>query len=82
MEQVVGGFDFAGGVGGHRKRQVVGGDAAAIVADADEFGPAFLQRDLDPARPGVDGVLDEFLHDAGRSFDDLTGGDLVDEGGI
>ena len=32
-----------------------------------------------PARAGVDGVLDQFLDDRGRPLDDLAGRDLIGE---
>jgi hypothetical protein len=35
--------------------------------------------DLDARGAGIDGVFDQFLGSAGRSFDDLAGGDLVDQ---
>ena len=53
-EQVVGVGDLAGGVAGDRQRQVVRRDAAAVVDDADQVGPALPQRHVDPRRPGID----------------------------
>jgi hypothetical protein len=35
--------------------------------------------DGDPTRAGVDGVLDQFLDDGGRTLDDFAGCDLVRE---
>ena len=63
-----------------RQRQFVGGDAAAVVADADQADAAFLEVDVDAARAGVERVLDQFLDDGRRPFDDFAGGDLVDQG--
>ena len=57
-----------------------GGDAAAVVAHADQADAAFLQVDLDAARAGVERVLHQFLDHGRRPFDDLAGGDLVDQG--
>ena len=37
--------------------------------------------DVDAGAARVEGVLQEFLDDAGRPLHDLAGGDLVDEGG-
>ena len=48
-------------------------------ADADQPQAAAGDRDIDAARAGVDRVLDQLLDDAGRSLDDLTRGDAVDE---
>ena len=48
-EQVVGVAELAGGVAGEGQRQVVGGDAAAVVDDADQLGAALLDLDVDAA---------------------------------
>ena len=56
--------------------------AAPVVGDADEPAPARLDRDLDPFRPGVERVLDQFLHRRGRPLDHFARGDAVDEQGI
>jgi hypothetical protein len=53
--------------------------AAAVVGDADPPPAAAIGEDIDPARAGVDGVFDEFLHDARGAFDHLAGGDAVDD---
>ena len=42
---------------------------------------AFLERHRDALRAGIDGVLHQLLHGAGRPLDHLAGGDLVDQGG-
>src|SRR5205085_7669768 len=78
-EQVVGVAEFTGGVAGQGQRQVVGGDAAAVVDDADQLGAALVQVDVNALRAGVDGVFEQFLDDAGGPFDDLAGGDLGDD---
>ncbi len=62
------------------ERQFVGGNTVTIVADADEADAAFLQVNLDPARAGIEGVLDQFLDHGRWPFDDFAGGDLVDQG--
>ena len=56
--------------------------AAPVVGDADEPAPAGLDRDLDPFRPGVERVLDQFLHRRGRPLDHFARSDAVDEQGI
>ena len=63
-------LQLAGGVAGERQRQVVGVDAAAVVDDADQFGAALLEVDVDAGGPGIDGVLEQLLDDAdaGRSI--------------
>ncbi len=63
-----------------RQRELVGGDAAAVVRDADEGLAAVGDGDLDPGRASVDGVLDQLLDGRGRALDHLAGGDAVDDG--
>ena len=71
--------DLAGGVARDGQRQVVGRDALAVVADADEAHAAVLEIDLDAAGAGVEAVLDQFLDHGRRPFHDLAGRDLVGE---
>src|SRR3546814_19057271 len=78
--QVIKRCDLAGRVAGYRQRQFVGGDAAAVIADADQADAAFLQVDVDPVRAGVERVPDQFLDHRSRSFDDFAGGDMVEQG--
>ena len=61
------------------QREVVGRHPLAVVGDADEVLPAPLDRHVDPRRPGVDGVLQQFLDHARRPLDHLARGDLVDD---
>ena len=56
------------------------GDAAAIVDDANQFGAALLDVDVDAAAAGVHGVFEQLLDDAGGPLDDLARGDLGDDG--
>ena len=62
-----------------RQMQFRGGDAAAVVADADQLRAALLDVDLDPCRTGVEAVLDQLLDDRRRALDHLAGCDLIDE---
>jgi hypothetical protein len=71
---------LGGAVARDRERQFARRDAGAVVDDADQVQPAARGRDLDAGGAGVERVLDEFLHDARRPFDDLARGDLVDHG--
>jgi len=66
-------------VGGRGEGELGGGGAGAVVADADEFDAALFEFHDDAVRAGVDGVLDEFLDDAGGAFHHLAGGDTIDE---
>ncbi len=60
------------------EREVVRLHAGAVVGDADQRQAAGRCHDLDLARAGVDGVLDELLDDARRPLDHLARGDAVD----
>jgi hypothetical protein len=74
--QIIGVGQFAGGVAGEGERQVGGGNAVAVVDDADQVGAALLQIDFDSPAAGVDRVFQQFLDDARRSFDHFAGGDF------
>src|SRR6476659_5747198 len=78
--QVIQRCDLARGVARDGQRQVDRGDAVAVVAHADQAHAAFLEIDVDPARTRIQRVLDQFLDHGCRTFDDLAGRDLVDEG--
>ncbi len=52
-----------------------------VVFDRHELLPAEIDDDGDSRGAGVHGVLDELLHDRGRTLDDLAGGNLVGEVG-
>ena len=62
------------------KRQILRPHAASIVDDPQQRLAAAGRRHLDAGRACVDRILDQFLRCTGRSFDDLAGSDLVDEG--
>ncbi|MNT43633.1 hypothetical protein D3C72_1801170 [compost metagenome] len=62
-----------------RQRQLFCGNAAAVVADADQAHTAFFQFDVDAAGAGIDRVLNQFLDHRCGSFDHLTGGNLIDQ---
>ncbi len=71
--------DLAGGVPRNRQRQLLCGNAAAVVADADQAHTAFFQLDIDAAGAGIDRVLNQLLDHRCGSFDHFTGGNLVDQ---
>ena len=77
--EIVDVLDFAGGVGGEGENEIVGMDAAAVVADADEFAATVFDVDVNVGRAGVDGVFDDFFDHGGGAFNDFAGGDLVNE---
>ncbi len=61
-----------------RQRQLIGADAAAVIDHADQFHAPLPYRHVDPRGTGIDGVLQQFLDDARRAFDDFAGGDFID----
>ncbi len=60
------------------ERQIGGTHAAAVVGDADQREPAGRRHHLDVGGAGIERVLDQLLHHAGRPLDHLAGGDAVD----
>ena len=52
---------------------------AAVVGHADQLLAAILDGDRNPRRLRIDGVVDQLLDDAGRTFYDFARGDLVDQ---
>jgi hypothetical protein len=70
---------LGGGVALQRKGDVVGSHPAAVVGHLDRRQPAFAQRHGDARGTRVDGVFDQLLERAGRSFDHFTGSDAVDQ---
>ena len=62
-----------------REREIGAGHPLAVVGDADQPPPAAVGRDLDAGRAGVEGILDQLLHDARRTLHHLAGGDAVDD---
>ena len=77
--EIVDARDLAGRMARQRERQFVALDAAAIVADTAQLRAAILDLDLDALGAGVEAVLDQLLEHRGGPFDDLAGGDLVNE---
>jgi hypothetical protein len=67
------------GVASESQRQVFRQDAAAVVHDPDEVGAALFDLHVDALAPGVHGVFQEFLNDAGGPLDHFAGGDLGDD---
>src|SRR5262249_49495566 len=77
--QVGGGAELAGGVAGEGEREVLGGDAAAVIDHADQLGAPLFHLDVDARAARIDAVFEELLEDAGGALDDLAGGDLGDD---
>jgi hypothetical protein len=77
--QIVEVADLGGGVAFEREARVVGGHAAAVVADLDPLAATVLEEDVDDGGAGVDRVLDELLDDRGGALDDFARRDLIHE---
>ena len=75
--EILGSRDLAGGEAADGEPQVVGRDARAIVLHDDALDAAVLDHCPDGTRARVEAVLDQFLDDGSRPFDDFAGGDLV-----
>ncbi|MNF73693.1 hypothetical protein D3C84_557020 [compost metagenome] len=69
--------DLAGGVTGQGQRQVIGGNATAIVAHPQQLDAALLHIDVDAFGAGVEAVFQQFLDHRSRALDHLTRGNLV-----
>ena len=50
--------DLAGGVWGEREGQILGGDAAAVIDNANEVGATGIQVYVDASAAGIDGVFE------------------------
>ena len=68
---------LGGGVAQEGGGQLLGGDAAAVIADADQAHAAAPQFHGHGGGPGVDGVFQQFLDHAGGPFHHLAGGDHI-----
>ena len=63
----------------NRRHEVFPAHARAIIPDGNEGFPAIAQINLDPGGRSIKRVLDQLLKGRSRAFDDLSGGDLVNE---
>ncbi|MNJ40388.1 hypothetical protein D3C77_352840 [compost metagenome] len=69
--------NFAGGVTGQGQRQVIGSNAAAVVAYPQQLDAALLHFHINAPGTGVQAVFQQFLDHRCRALDHLAGGDLV-----
>jgi len=67
-------------MGNDSQGKVFCGDPGPVVDDTDRVEPPLLEVNLDAGGPPIEGILDKLFDDTGRTFDDLAGGDLVDQG--
>jgi hypothetical protein len=51
----------------------------AVVRDADQPPASAVRKYIDPARTGIERILDQFLYDACRPFNHLACGNPVDD---
>ncbi len=69
--------NLAGGMARQGQRQVIGGNAAAIVAHPQQLDPGLLDVHIDTPGTGVQAVFQQLLDHRGRALDHLAGGNLV-----
>jgi hypothetical protein len=60
-----------------RQTQIAPRDAEAVVGNPDQGLAAIRDGNPDPACPGIDGVLHQFLHGGRRAFDHFARRDAV-----
>ena len=75
--QVVRLFNFTGGVADEGRRDILGIDAGAVIADLDQLYTAGLDADGDLRCTGVDRVFQKLLDHRCRALHHLTGGDQL-----
>gem|GEM_PF-2899147 len=73
------GADLAGGMGGDSEQHVFRVDTFAVIHDANQVHTAVDNFEIDASGKCIDAVFQEFLDDAGGSFDDFAGGNPVDD---
>ena len=64
---------------GQCQGQLVAGNAATIVGDANELDAAFFQMHLNGLAAGIEAVFQQFLEHRGGAFDHFAGGNLADQ---
>jgi phosphoribosylaminoimidazole (AIR) synthetase len=62
-----------------RERKIFFVDARTVITNAQQFNAALLDIYLEPSRPCVEAVLEQFLHHRSGTLYHLTGGNLVSE---
>ena len=76
-QQVVGVFDFRGGVALEGQHGIVAHHAASVVGDLDQLLAARLDLNANARGTGVQRVLQQLLHHRRGTLNHLAGGDLV-----
>ena len=72
-------FNFAGGVSFEAEQGLVAGHAMSVVDEGDGAGAAAFDLYFDEGAAGIDGIFEALFYDGGGTFDDFTGGNLVDD---
>ena len=67
---------------GQGQRQIIRTHPATIIRDADQGLAAISIGNVDPTRPGINGVFDQLFDGRGRAFHDLARRNPVDCGFI
>ena len=75
--EVFGAPDLAGGMPLQAEQRVIAAHAEAVIHHAHEAASARLNLHRYARSLGIQRVLDQLLHDAGRPLDHFAGGDLV-----
>jgi hypothetical protein len=68
---------FAGGMAGKGKDNLILRDSAAVVGNTDETTTSLANLDANICGSSVDAVLEQFLHHRCWSLDNLTGSNLA-----
>ena len=63
----------------HAGRDIFRQHAVTIVNNTDQRAARLLHLDVDLRCARIEGILGEFFHHRGRTFDDLTRCDLIDQ---
>ena len=77
--QIVEGADLRSRVTLECQQRIVARHPRSVVPDLDPLLAAVFEEDLDRARAGVDGILDELLDSRCRPLDHFSGRDLIHE---
>ena len=77
--KILKGLNLAGRMPLHRQRKIIGGNAAAVITNADSANAAIFKLDLNGACLGINGVFQQLLYHGCGPLHDLASGDLADQ---
>ncbi len=75
--QIIEGRHLGGGVARQRQHQLIFGNAATVVTDADQLGAPLVDIDFDPVCARIQTVFHQLLDHGGGPLHHLSGGNLV-----